>query len=86
MEDVRAAAPNAEPVSDAMILAELDSMERVYPRRSRNGPRSWAWFVATIGSRFDAARQTREARQLPPIAPASSAEEISPDFLSWKDD
>lgn len=70
VERVRLAAQHGagEVVSDALIIATLESLERVYPRGHSKGPETWQWFVVTVGNRFAEARQDRERCALPSVA------------------
>lgn len=88
VEDVRAAVrqANGGPVEDRLIVEELDSLEKIYPRGSQKGPRYWSWFPVAVADRFGAARQGREARVLPPAAPAATLAALIPDFLALDED
>jgi hypothetical protein len=83
VEAVRCAVLHAygEPASDALIIEELNALERVYPRGHRKGPHVWKWFETTLANRFAEARQAREARALPPVASTPSPEPWFPGFL-----
>lgn len=64
-----------------LIIEELDSLGRLYPKGSRKGPRCCSWFSVTPADLFNVARQGREARELPPTAPPAARATRIPDFL-----
>lgn len=76
VERVRSAVRHANqaPVSDALIIAELDSMEADYPRGHAKGPRTWKWFEVTLANRFRAARAEADRCALPAVASAPAFE------------